>query len=140
MLRGFLRCITKGPPPRGKAEKITFFFSTVNMGAILIPSEYGYVRREDNRDGQYLYSPQQTKQVLTSLAASALYLFALGAQTGKYRRAAGVPYPYGKFFHPKILFMIIVDFVVRIQPMLKKPKPKKTKRSIFSTVPSASIR
>ncbi|KAI8150257.1 hypothetical protein BJV82DRAFT_573429 [Fennellomyces sp. T-0311] len=44
------------------------------MGAIVLPQEYGYV--------------------LTTFAASALFLFGLGAQTGKYRRAAGVPYPY----------------------------------------------
>ncbi|KAI9259577.1 hypothetical protein BDA99DRAFT_538537 [Phascolomyces articulosus] len=44
------------------------------MGAIVIPQEYGYV--------------------LSTLAASALFVFGLGAQTGKYRRAAGVPYPY----------------------------------------------
>ncbi|KAI7885640.1 membrane-associated proteins in eicosanoid and glutathione metabolism [Lichtheimia hyalospora FSU 10163] len=44
------------------------------MVAIELPHEYGYV--------------------LTTFAASAFYLFTLGAQTGKYRRAAGVPYPY----------------------------------------------
>ncbi|KAI9498371.1 hypothetical protein BDB00DRAFT_800050 [Zychaea mexicana] len=44
------------------------------MGEIVISKEYGYV--------------------LSTFTASALYLFSLGIQVGKYRRAADVPYPY----------------------------------------------
>ncbi|ORZ02153.1 hypothetical protein BCR43DRAFT_465048 [Syncephalastrum racemosum] len=44
------------------------------MSAITLSAEYGYV--------------------LATYAVSAFYVFTLGAQTGKYRRAAGIPYPY----------------------------------------------
>ncbi|KAI7857883.1 hypothetical protein BDC45DRAFT_565787 [Circinella umbellata] len=44
------------------------------MAGILITKEYGYV--------------------LATAAGSALYLMYLGFQVGKYRRAAGIPYPY----------------------------------------------
>ncbi|KAI9320681.1 hypothetical protein BX666DRAFT_1910246 [Dichotomocladium elegans] len=44
------------------------------MSSVVIPQAYGYV--------------------LTTFAAGALFLFGLGAQVGKYRRAAGIPYPY----------------------------------------------
>ncbi|KAI8149915.1 hypothetical protein BJV82DRAFT_585207 [Fennellomyces sp. T-0311] len=44
------------------------------MVDIVVTKEYGYV--------------------LATYAASALYLFTLGIQTGKYRKAAKVPYPH----------------------------------------------
>ncbi|KAI9264289.1 hypothetical protein BDA99DRAFT_481517 [Phascolomyces articulosus] len=44
------------------------------MGEIVISKEYGYV--------------------LSTFAASALYLFSLGITVGKYRKDAKVPYPY----------------------------------------------
>lgn len=65
------------------------------MTAIVIPSEYGYVSFSVHSDvDQVLISI--LRQVLGTAVVSALYVFSLGFKVGSARRAAKVPYPYGK--------------------------------------------
>lgn len=71
------------------------------MTALTIPSEYGYVCiNEQLIDivNEHLLTPFIEIQVLGVSVASALYVFSLGAKVGGARKAAKVPYPYGKFF------------------------------------------